>query len=66
MQVQDIGTLDYVSNGEIIKNVACKSVLVSSSDDLSILQKYAPGTIAYTAGFKQMWQLSPSGDWVGL
>ena len=58
------GNEDYVSNGKIYKNSSMQMVLVSSENDLSLLDKYAPGTIAHTAGFTSMWQKSASGEWI--
>ncbi len=58
------GNEDYVSNGKIYKNSSMQMVLVSSENDLSLLDKYAPGTIAHTAGFASMWQKSASGEWI--
>ncbi len=60
------GNEDYVQNGKIHKNVSTQLVLVSGSEDLSLLGSYAPGTIAHTAGFTDMWQKSPSGEWVSM
>lgn len=38
-----------------------------TSNDLSLLNEhYHPGTIAYTAGFKKMWQLGVDDSWVSL
>lgn len=55
---------DYIKNGEIFKNSAMQMVLVSGTQDLNLLSEYAPGTIAYTAGFETMWQKSASDQWV--
>lgn len=67
-QYQDVvntrGNLDYVIDGEIFQNNPSQSVMVSSSDDLSVLDGYGIGTIAYTAGFGSMWQKSLDGTWV--
>lgn len=58
------GNTDYVSNGKVCKNASMQMVLVSGTQDLDLLSGYEPGTIAYTAGLKNMWQKSPSGQWV--
>ena len=58
------GQLDYVQNGTLYVNTAARSVLVTSAEDLPLLPDATPGTIAYTAGFKAMWQLSADGEWV--
>lgn len=41
------------------------SVLVTGGSQLAQLagQGFEPGTIAFTAGYKNMWQLDPSGSW---
>lgn len=61
------GNNDYVLDGKLFKNHDMRTVLVSSASDLPLLNDYyGIGTIAYTAGFRQMWQLAPSGDWVAF
>ena len=42
------------------------AVMVSSESDLSSMTQYPPGTIAFTAGFKRIWQLSIEGQWVDV
>lgn len=58
--------LDYVKNGSVYRGSAAASVLVESQSDLTNLDGYAPGTVAYTAGFGSMWQLAANGSWVEL
>lgn len=65
-QVQDAGNIDYIENGTLYKNSPCKSVLVTGQSELVSLAGYSPGTVAFTAGFKSMWQLSASGEWVSV
>lgn len=60
------GNEDYIKNGEIHKNASTQLVLISGSSELSLLADYAPGTIAHTAGFADMWQKSASGEWVAM
>lgn len=61
------GNNDIVVNGKISKNHDMRTVLISNPSDLDMIASYyGIGTIAYTAGFKQMWQLSPSGNWVAF
>lgn len=63
LNVGDMDT-DYVdSNGRIIRNDDAKMVMVRNKSDLDLLNDYRPGTIAYTAGFKNMWQLDADGEW---
>ena len=64
--VQNRGVIDYVQDGVIINNSVASTVLVSSQSDLSALDDYAPGTIAYTAGYKNMWQKAPNGSWTAF
>lgn len=62
-----IGQLDYVKDGVLHRGANTPSVMVTAESDLSELPKdYPPGTIAQTAGFKQMWQLAADGTWVSL
>lgn len=58
------GNTDYVKNGEVYKNNPSQSVMVSEQSDLADLTDYGVGTIAYTAGFKKLWQKSADGTWV--
>ena len=58
------GNVYYIKNGTIYKNNPGQAVMVSGSGDLTALADYPPGTIAYTAGFASMWQLSATGTWV--
>lgn len=63
LNVGDMDT-DYVdSNGRIIKNDDAKLVMVRSKADLDMLDDYRPGTIAHTAGFKNLWQMDAFGEW---
>lgn len=66
--VQDMGNTDYILNGIIYQNAPTSSVLIRDESDLETLSDldYEPGTIAYTAGFAQMWQLNSAGTWVSL
>ena len=63
LNIGDMDT-DYVdSNGNIVKNDDAKTVMVRSKLDLPLFSGYNPGTLAYTAGFKNIWQLDASGEW---
>lgn len=64
--VQDRGNTDYLQGGVVYKNAPTKAVMVDSESDLSDLAGYEPGSVAYTAGFKAMWQLSADGTWVSV
>lgn len=61
-----ITDIDYVQDGRIVVGANAGSVMVTSESDLVQLEGYAPGSIAYTAGFVDMWQLNASGTWVAL
>ena len=64
--VSTIGDMGYVKNGKLYKHSAASSVMVGSSSELSVLSNCEPGTIAFTAGFENMWQLNASGQWVSI
>lgn len=64
--VSDTGNMDYVLNGVVIKDAPTKAVMVTAQSDLANLTGYEAGTIAYTAGFSDMWQLNASGTWVEI
>ncbi len=65
-KVDTNGVTDYVQDGVVYKNSPMNIVLVSSQSDLSLLDEYEPGTIAYTAGFATMWQKSSAGTWAEM
>lgn len=57
---------DIVRNGKIYAGVSAPTVMVESESDLANLPTYPAGTMAYTAGFKALWQLDASGNWVSM
>lgn len=59
-------TNDVVHGDLLVKDTPAPAVLVSSQSDIANLPPYPPGTIAYTAGFLLMWQLSAAGDWISV
>lgn len=62
-----IGQIDYVQDGVLHTGANAPSVMVTDEADLAALPPvYPPGTIAHTAGFKAMWQLSADGEWIAL
>lgn len=65
-KVLSLGVNDVVNGNSLIKDSPAPSVLVTAQTDLANLPAYPAGTIAYTAGFKAMWQLSAAGDWVSV
>lgn len=59
--------MDYVKGGELYVNAGARSVCVTGQGDLANLpQDYPPGSVAFTAGFKRIWQLGADGTWVDL
>lgn len=66
-KLNKIGQLDYVQDGALHRGANVPSVMVTAQADLAELPDvYPPGTIAYTAGFKAMWQLGADGVWVSM
>lgn len=65
-KVVQVGTTDILNNGELIRNSPAPAVMVENQSALTGLVDYPAGTIAYTAGFKAMWQKSAAGTWVSL
>ena len=66
-----VGSTDYIENDVLHIGSPIALVLVSSAADLVDLatfreRDYKPGTIAYTAGFNQMWQKAPDGTWASF
>ena len=68
MEMKKPNYCDYIdADGNLAQNVQAGSVMVTKESDLLKLTNYAPGSIAYTAGFLEMWQLSADGvTWVSL
>lgn len=62
----------YIKNGKLVigrMNTEDSQVMVESESDLDALSasgECVPGTIAFTAGYNDMWQLSASGEWVDV
>lgn len=64
---QTSGETDFVKDGALNRGANAPSVMVTSEADLAELTEiYTPGTVAYTAGFKAMWQLSAAGTWISM
>lgn len=57
---------DVVHGDLLVKDTPAPTVLVEAETDLAQLPAYPAGAIAYTAGFKAMWQLDTSGDWISV
>lgn len=60
------GVNDVVHGDLLVKDTPAPTVLVEAQTDLAQLPAYPAGTIAYTAGFKAMWQLDTQGNWVSV
>lgn len=61
--VPDIGVYDAIIDGELIREIPCRAVMVTAESDLANLPDYQPGTLAFTAGFATMWQKDAEGTW---
>lgn len=56
--------IDYIKNGKIHADVTSNMVMVASKSEAeSMLADYPPGTIAFTAGYTNMWQKKADGTW---
>ena len=58
--------MDYIDkDGNLVKNGVAKMVMIRSKSDLELLDdgNYHPGTFAYTAGFKNLYQLDANYEW---
>lgn len=64
--VQDLGNIDYVKDGKVYKNAQCVAVMITASNDLLLLGDYGVGTLAFTAGFTNMWQKDIDGTFVQM
>lgn len=63
---QTTGTTDYLKDGTIYRDAETKSVMVSSQSDLANLGEYGPGTIAFTAGYVNVWHKGLDGTWTSM
>ena len=62
-----VGSTSYIDgDGELVTYNSLSSVMIGDQNDLTLLSDYPPCTIAYTAGFKEMWQLDIDGTWVEI
>lgn len=62
-----VGQTDYTDNDGLHSVGTASAVMISDKSELAeLLKHYPPGTVAYTAGFKAMWQLSAAGTWVSM
>lgn len=61
-----IGLHDVVTADGVRKNIPIECVMVRTSSDLANLPEYPAGTVAYTPGFSNIWQLNTAGTWVEM
>ena len=62
-----IGQVDYVQDDKLHVGANTPSIMVTAETDFANLPDiYPPGTVAYTTGFKAMWQLGADGTWVPM
>ena len=65
-KILESGMTDAVIDGVLVRDIPARAVLVTAESDLANLPSYPAGTLAYTAGFAAMWQLSAAGTWVEM
>lgn len=63
--VNTVGDMGFVKDGKLYKHSDATSIMVNSSSELASLA-CEPGSVAFTAGFENMWQLDASGQWVSI
>lgn len=49
---------DVVANGKLLVNVPAAEVMVEDEFDLGDMHDYPPGTVAFTPGYKKIWQMN--------
>lgn len=64
--VQATENVDIISDGVLYTDNPVRQVLVASEDDLDQLDEYAPGTIAFTGGYTNIWQKTVGGGWIAI
>ena len=67
--VTTLGNVDFVdADGAIHTEEPVRGVMVRSEDDLALsaFEDYSPGTIAFTAGFENLWQKAADGTWASI
>lgn len=65
--VKAYGAVDYVSDGVLYMGAEARCVMVTGEEDLEELpDDYAPGSMAYTAGWAAAWQKNAAGEWVSF
>lgn len=66
-QIGHVTNMDYVKDGVLYGGAYVGVVMVESESDLdSLPDTYQPGSLAFTAGYQQMWQLAADGTWVEI
>ena len=59
---------DILKNGVVQQGRQVTMIMVTAESDLADLNDYGyePGSLAYTTGFKDIWQLGADGTWVNV
>lgn len=66
-QVINSDTNDVVVGNILYRGMPAANVMVTAESDLANLpDDYPAGTIAFTAGYKDIWQLDASGSWISV
>lgn len=66
-RVLNFGSHDALIDGNVIKDIQTRLVLVASQAELaSFADKEPIGTIAVQYGFKKLWQLKPDRTWEAM
>lgn len=60
------GETNTVKAGVLHRSDPPQAILVESQADLEHLGEVPAGSIAYTAGYGSMWQLSAAGSWEAI
>lgn len=60
------GATNTVKGGVLHRSDPPQAILVESQADLEHLGEVPAGSIAYTAGYSSMWQLSAAGSWEAI
>lgn len=56
--------INVVDGNTINTKIPQTSIMVSAQSDLAKLADYPAGVLAFTAGYKQIWQKAVDGTWV--
>ena len=66
-KIMTLGEIAYMLDGVLMDGREAKMVMVESDDDLTDLAGIVnPGSIAFTAGMGDIWQLKADGTWQSM